>query len=270
MNASFCYTCGSCDGECPVNRRTGSLYPRKIIRYFLLGLSKEGAKAREIWYCIRCGRCSNVCPMTVKPVDVIRFVCDIAVEEGVVSQDLFDYAVKTRERLHRARYGGVISLLYKAEDPDPSSLWSMSESGESPKRVYVDFSVSGERTKIIKEFKKYMDFYTNVTSCLSCGSCTNACPVGISRDILSPMHIVRLINWGLVEEAMKEPGIWLCIDCGRCIEVCPQNVKGLWVIRLLRNLSMKTGFTNTGFFERWRTLDKNLYTIFKSTIDNVV
>lgn len=64
-NIRTCWTCGSCDFECPINIFTGSLRPQKIVRMANLGLLDELVELPEIWYCINCRRCGQVCPNVV-------------------------------------------------------------------------------------------------------------------------------------------------------------------------------------------------------------
>jgi heterodisulfide reductase subunit C len=41
VEANMCWTCRSCEAECPVNIYTGALHPQKIIRLATLGLWEE-------------------------------------------------------------------------------------------------------------------------------------------------------------------------------------------------------------------------------------
>jgi len=69
-----CYTRASCVTECPVNRATNKLQPRKLVWMANLGLLDELLRLPDIWYCLGCNRCSHVCPMSVKPAALIRFL----------------------------------------------------------------------------------------------------------------------------------------------------------------------------------------------------
>lgn len=53
------------------------------------------------------------------------------------------------------------------------------------------------------------------TSCLHCGKCVEACPMG-----LEPLVIDSLVNAGRLAEAESE-GILNCVNCGSCAYVCP-------------------------------------------------
>jgi heterodisulfide reductase subunit C len=60
--SSLCWTCGSCDLECPVNRATNRLRPQKLVRMANLGMLEELLGLPEIWYCLNCRRCMMTCP----------------------------------------------------------------------------------------------------------------------------------------------------------------------------------------------------------------
>jgi ferredoxin len=61
-----CYSCGSCSGLCPLSKDAAS-FPRRLIRYALLGLEKRILSAPEPWLCYYCGECSDSCPRQAEP-----------------------------------------------------------------------------------------------------------------------------------------------------------------------------------------------------------
>jgi heterodisulfide reductase subunit C len=70
--------------------------------------------------------------------------------------------------------------------------------------------------------------------CWTCQSCATECPVNLAVNRLSPMKIVRMANFGLIDELLSEPSIWYCQFCNRCSHVCPTSVKPSAVIAYLR------------------------------------
>jgi heterodisulfide reductase subunit C len=58
--------------------------------------------------------------------------------------------------------------------------------------------------------------------CYQCGKCSAGCPV---RDYMreSPNQVVRLVQLGFDEEALKSSTYWLCAGCLTCSSRCPQN-----------------------------------------------
>ncbi len=61
-----CYSCGTCSAVCPLSKDAAS-FPRRMIRYSLLGLEKRILAAPEPWLCYYCGECSETCPRQAEP-----------------------------------------------------------------------------------------------------------------------------------------------------------------------------------------------------------
>jgi ferredoxin/nitrate reductase gamma subunit len=61
-----CYSCGTCSAICPLSAGAVS-FPRRMIRYALLGLEKRILAAPEPWLCYFCGECSDTCPRQAEP-----------------------------------------------------------------------------------------------------------------------------------------------------------------------------------------------------------
>lgn len=82
--------------------------------------------------------------------------------------------------------------------------------------------------------------------CFSCGTCTATCPVAELEGGFSPSRIIRQILYGLKEEVLGSPAIWLCLGCARCSFTCPQDVRFLDIIQGLRNLALQQGYVTPG------------------------
>jgi len=65
-DATACYSCGTCTATCPLSDERHS-FPRKMIRYALLGLKDEICHSPELWLCYYCGECSDTCPREADP-----------------------------------------------------------------------------------------------------------------------------------------------------------------------------------------------------------
>ena len=61
-----CYQCGSCTLTCDLVEKSVS-FPRRSIRYALLGLRQPLLASLEPWVCHDCGDCSIVCPRQSEP-----------------------------------------------------------------------------------------------------------------------------------------------------------------------------------------------------------
>ncbi len=61
-----CYQCGSCTISCDLVTDFAS-FPRRSIRYALLGLREPLVGSLEPWICHDCGECSIICPRQAEP-----------------------------------------------------------------------------------------------------------------------------------------------------------------------------------------------------------
>lgn len=66
FDISACYNCGNCTAICPLSEE-GSEFPRKQIRYAILGLEDKILSLTEPWLCYYCGECSETCPRKADP-----------------------------------------------------------------------------------------------------------------------------------------------------------------------------------------------------------
>lgn len=68
MNA--CYNCGSCTAVCAMSDEENS-FPRRMVRYSVLGLDKEIQSSLDPWLCYYCGECSSSCPRDAQPGELM-------------------------------------------------------------------------------------------------------------------------------------------------------------------------------------------------------
>lgn len=66
FDTTGCYQCGSCTITCELVT-DGASFPRKSIRYALLGLREPLLGSLEPWVCHDCGDCSTICPRQAEP-----------------------------------------------------------------------------------------------------------------------------------------------------------------------------------------------------------
>jgi ferredoxin len=66
FDTTGCYQCGSCTISCDLVTDSVS-FPRKIMRYALLGLRQPLVESLEPWVCHDCGDCSLICPRQAEP-----------------------------------------------------------------------------------------------------------------------------------------------------------------------------------------------------------
>lgn len=75
----------------------------------------------------------------------------------------------------------------------------------------------------------------NVFLCYQCGKCASGCPSRMFMDS-TPTELMRYVQLGMVEEAMKGNTIWYCLSCQTCSTRCPQDIDIAHVVDTLRIL----------------------------------
>ena len=94
LNYNVCMQCGECSGSCPVFPRTG-FNVRRLVNELYYAVSPAKLypplniyERKEVWDCTTCGTCSDRCPRDVKPLDIVKAVRSLLVEEGLVPPTL--------------------------------------------------------------------------------------------------------------------------------------------------------------------------------------
>lgn len=72
--------------------------------------------------------------------------------------------------------------------------------------------------------------------CIRCGSCIEACPMGLNPSMLSILG-----ERSLVDEAVSDYHLLDCMECGCCTFVCPAKRKIVQYIRFTKKLSAQKG-----------------------------
>jgi heterodisulfide reductase subunit C2 len=80
----------------------------------------------------------------------------------------------------------------------------------------------------------------DVRACYQCGKCTAGCPLASAMGFM-PNQILRLLQLGEYEQALKSPTIWQCASCLTCASRCPKDVDPARVMDALRTILMRQG-----------------------------
>lgn len=78
----------------------------------------------------------------------------------------------------------------------------------------------------------------HIFSCYQCKKCSSGCPMQRDSDV-HPHQIIRMIQIGRREEALRSKGIWTCVSCQTCVTRCPMNVNTPAAIDALRAMARR-------------------------------
>lgn len=70
FDPNACYNCGNCTAVCTLSDEQNS-FPRKMVRYSVLGLEDEIQATLDPWLCYYCGECSSTCPREANPGELM-------------------------------------------------------------------------------------------------------------------------------------------------------------------------------------------------------
>ena len=84
---------------------------------------------------------------------------------------------------------------------------------------------------------------THFSDCYQCGKCTAGCPRASAMDV-APNRLIRMLQLGRAEEALRSEAIWQCVSCETCTTRCPKSVDCAAIMDALRTESYRRGMTN--------------------------
>ncbi len=79
-----------------------------------------------------------------------------------------------------------------------------------------------------------------VTDCYQCGKCTAGCPVAAHMDA-PPTRIIRFLQLGDWESAIRARSVWQCVSCQTCSTRCPKSVDCAAAIDAVREQAFECG-----------------------------
>jgi heterodisulfide reductase subunit C len=266
-DSTMCWTCSSCDAECPVEIATSRLRPQRIVRLATLGLIDELIVSPEIWYCLTCRRCTHICPNLVKPETLVRYARAAAVRCGVVPYKTARACSDLFRRFQRVRWHAVDNCLRGESKPVTDAQWRTWLNAPIPHSgMHISSQGLFQGSPSFRQAAKG----AGMSACFTCGECSSACPVAGERSAFDPRFIFRMVNFGLTEELLRSPSIWLCVQCGRCTEACSQLVDGCRMIVSLREFAVHEGVVDADFALRVRDAQKQIYVRWVDAIDKLL
>jgi len=138
----------------------------------------------------------------------------------------------------RAGFCGACSTVYRKEDEQKLHLALACQTRVEDEMylVQIPFVPAAKAKYDIDELKveenTILEIYPEIARCVSCNTCTKACP----QDIKVMMYIQYSLR-GNIEKAAELS--FDCIQCGMCAMRCPADIKHYHVGQLARRLRGK-------------------------------
>ncbi len=110
----------------------------------------------------------------------------------------------------------------------------------------------------------------NITKCFACGTCAAGCPVTNIDEEYNCRTIIRKVLYGMRQEVLASPAIWLCMMCYRCYARCPQQVNFTDVMRALRHMAVRDGFAPAEMLAKEGEFDKKAQTLRRELVKGAV
>ncbi|MBW8014892.1 MAG: heterodisulfide reductase subunit C [Planctomycetes bacterium] len=85
-----------------------------------------------------------------------------------------------------------------------------------------------------KEIQKHCG--ENVNLCYQCRKCAAGCPNRQFMDF-TPTELMRYVQLGMFDEALKKNTAWFCVSCQTCTARCPQDIDIARVIDAIRMIA---------------------------------
>ncbi len=95
-----------------------------------------------------------------------------------------------------------------------------------------------------------------LSHCYSCGTCTASCPVSEIDPAYAPSKLIRMILWGMKEEVLSSPLIWMCALCYNCSFNCPQDVRFADAMRVIREVAVEEGYAPPDYLSMVTEIDR--------------
>ena len=265
-DSNMCWTCGTCDFECPIYVSTQRLNPQKIVRLANLGMLDALLDLPDVWYCQMCRRCHRGCPNSVKPFEVIGYIRGEAILRKIVSADMLSRQSELLFQFQRVRWRAVEACMTGELVSLPEEKWRRWL--QEPVRYDSDPIETGRRAISKQPENSVAD--SSSQACYTCSECSGCCPIFSGRPVFDPQYIIRMANFGLTDELIRLPSIWLCLRCELCGTACSQKVRGYKVIYDLQAVALEKGVVDPGFPERLLKAERVIYPRFIQAVDQLL
>ena len=96
----------------------------------------------------------------------------------------------------------------------------------------------------------------SLKKCYQCATCSVACPISPASNPYPRKEMVWA-SWGMKEQLLNNPDVWLCHNCGTCSDLCPRGAKPADLMSALRNMAYQR-LTKPSIVGKWMSSPKYL------------
>ncbi|MFZ5449454.1 MAG: 4Fe-4S dicluster domain-containing protein [Thermodesulfobacteriota bacterium] len=108
------------------------------------------------------------------------------------------------------------------------------EPGKDPKSIVFD----AQDRFLARDIERLSQ--SNLSRCYHCRTCGNGCPFVRAMDY-PPNAVIRLLQFGLRQQALECSTIWICVGCHTCSVQCPMGIDIAAIMATLRRLALEEG-----------------------------
>jgi Fe-S oxidoreductase/nitrate reductase gamma subunit len=147
----------------------------------------------------------------------------------------------------------------KAKMSTPFNILEIDEEDDASKEKLENIGIGS-----VEDFK--WDELLQVSSCINCGRCEDACPAHNAGRLLSPRNVIQKIGDQIIiedrgksffEEVVLKEEMWGCTNCYACIESCPAFIRHVDHFINLRRFIVNSAFEDEEKISVLESIDRN-------------
>jgi len=104
--------------------------------------------------------------------------------------------------------------------------------------MFTEISKKDIRNELVQKLHEISG--QDVFDCYQCGNCSSGCPVVDYMDI-TPNQVLRLAQYGKIQEILDSKTIWVCSTCLQCSTRCPKGIDVAKLMEAFRTINLRAG-----------------------------
>jgi heterodisulfide reductase subunit C2 len=112
---------------------------------------------------------------------------------------------------------------------------------------FARFLASRGNDKNSMKIASFIDDLSASRVCVQCGRCSSGCPVAFESPH-TPRKVLRFLQIGRPEAAVKSPFLWFCATCQVCTVRCPRGVDVAGIMLGLRRKGYREKAKELSFY----------------------